>query len=104
MENKKLQAICNKVQGIFDKSEKVSIQISNHSRRDGDLDTFTLKTKCYCNREDRTLVDEYIKRVETLLDEMGYNVELKMYSCTDSIPIEGTIVAFRPIERELNIE
>ena len=59
MEIKKLQTICNKVQGIFDKSEKVSIQISNHSRRDGDLDTFTLKTKCYCNREDRALVDEF---------------------------------------------
>ena len=49
-------------------------------------------------------MDEYIKRVEALLDKMGYDVEQKMYSCTESGPIDGTIVAFHPIERELSVE
>lgn len=104
MEIQKLQMICDKVQQIFDKSEKVSIQIYDHPFRDGDLDAFILETECYRNREGKTLVDEYIKRVEVLLDKMGYDVEQKMYSSTESGPIDGTIVAFHPIERELDVE
>ena len=37
-------------------------------------------------------VPEYIKQVESLLDKMGYDVEQKMYSSTESGPIDGTIV------------
>ncbi|MGO5116449.1 hypothetical protein ACTQ33_15815 [Candidatus Avoscillospira sp. LCP25S3_F1] len=104
MEIQKLRMICDKVQQIFDKSEEVSIQIYDRPFLDGDLDTFILKTECYRNREGRSLVDEYIKRVEVLLDKMGYDVEQKMYSSTDSGPIDGTVVAFHPIERELSVE
>ena len=104
MEIQKLRMICDKVQQIFDKSEEVSIQIYDRPFLDGDLDSFILKTECYYNREGRTLVDEYIKRVEALLDKMGYDVEQKMYSSTDSGPIDGTVVAFHPIERELSVE
>ena len=99
-----LNMIRDKVQHLFDNSEEVSIQIYDCPFLDGNLDTFILKTECYHNRDDRALVDEYIKRVEALLDKMGYDVEQKMYSSTDSGPIDGTIVAFHPIERELNVE
>ena len=104
METQKLQIICEKVQKIFDEGEEVTIQIWDRPFLDGDLDTFVLKTRCPYDQEGRALVDGYIKRVEALLDEMGYDVEDKMYSCTESGPIDGSVVAFRPIERELDVE
>lgn len=104
METQKLKMICEKVQKAFDEGEKVAILVHDRPFLDGDLDTFFLKTRCPYNRESRAIVDGYIKRVEALLDEMGYDVENKMWSCTESGPIDGSIVAFHPIERELDVE
>ena len=104
MELETLQKIHKKVQRAFENEEDVKIEIPDHQFIEGDQDMFILKTNCYYNREDRALVDGYIKRVETILNEMGYDVKLKMYSSLGSGPIEGTIVAFHPIERELDIE
>ena len=100
MKSQELRKICEKIQQEFSESEEVTIEVNNYPFLDGDLSTFILKTECFYTEEGRNRVDKYIKRVERLLNNMGYDVEKKIYSCTPTGPIDGTIVAFRPTERK----